>query len=185
MLFSNVFIFFGIIIAQLVLVVVLSICIMKMSIAVATFCFITYAFLTGVTLSIIFIEYTTASIASVFFITAGTFAGTSLFAVTTKRDFSGIGSYLFMGLLGLIIASVVNIFLKSTVFEFIISFVGVALFVALTIYDTQIIKRWNREAGATADETLFTRLSILGALRLYLDFINLFLKLLRLFGRRN
>jgi FtsH-binding integral membrane protein len=184
MVFSSKHTFWGIIIALIVLVIILSSCIMKMNVGVATFCFFTFSALFGVILSIVFIEYTASSIASVFFITAGTFAGMSLYAVTTKRDLTGIGSYLFMGLLGLIIASVVNIFLKNTLFDFLISIAGVAIFIGLTVYDTQIIKRWNQEMDAASDETLFTRLSILGALRLYLDFINLFLKLLRLLGRR-
>jgi FtsH-binding integral membrane protein len=185
MIFSSKIAFFGIIIAQLALVIILSACIMKMSVTVATICFTTYAALNGVTLSIVFIVYTASSIASVFFITAGTFAGMSLYAITTKRDLSGIGSYLFMGLLGLIIASVVNFFLRNTLFDFLISLAGVAIFVGLTVYDTQRIKRWNEETDATSNETLFGRLSILGALHLYLDFINLFLHLLRLLGRRN
>jgi FtsH-binding integral membrane protein len=184
MVFAGKFTFWGIIIAQFALVIILSACIMKMSVAVATVCFTAYAALTGVTLSIIFLAYTASSIASVFFITAGTFAGMSLYAVTTKRDLTGIGSYLFMGLIGLIIASVVNFFLKNTIFDFLISLAGVAIFIGLTVYDTQIIKRWNQETDAASDDTLFVRLSILGALHLYLDFINLFLRLLRLLGRR-
>jgi FtsH-binding integral membrane protein len=183
MLFSSRFTFFGIIIAQFVLVMFLSARVMKMSVPAATVCFASYAALTGVTLSSIFIVYTYSSIASTFFITAGTFAGMSVYAVTTKRDLSGLRSYLMMGLIGLIIASVVNIFLESGTFSWLVSFVGVAIFVALTAYDTQIIKRWNEEAGA-ADEAVFVRLSILGALHLYLDFINLFLYLLRIFGKR-
>jgi hypothetical protein len=184
MLFSNQFTFFGIMIAQLVLVFILSARIMTMSVSTATICFAAYAALNGVTLSLIFLIYTGASIASTFFITAGTFAAISLYAYTTKRDLSGIGHYCLMGLFGLIIASIVNIFLRSEGMYWIISFVGVLVFVGLTAYDTQVIKGWNRQAGITSDETVFVRLSILGALRLYLDFINLFLYLLRFFGRR-
>jgi FtsH-binding integral membrane protein len=184
MIFSSRFTFFGIIIAQFVLVMFLSARVMKMSVPAATICFAAYAALTGVTMSSVFIVYTYSSIASTFFITAGTFAGMSVYAVTTRRDLSGLRSYLMMGLIGLIIASVVNIFLASETFNWLVSFAGVILFVALTAYDTQIIKRWNAEAGASADETIFVRLSILGALHLYLDFINLFLYLLRIFGKR-
>jgi FtsH-binding integral membrane protein len=184
MIFSSQFTFFGIIIAQFGLVLFLSARVMRMSVSTATICFAAYAALTGVTLSSVFIAYTYSSIASTFFITAGTFAGMSVYAVTTRRDLSGLGSYLMMGLIGIIIASVVNIFLKSEAFNWIVSFAGVLLFVGLTAYDTQIIKRWSAEAGAGSDEATFVRLSILGALHLYLDFINLFLYLLRIFGKR-
>jgi len=182
-IFSSQFNFIAIIIAQFILVIVLSARIMKMSVGAATICFAAYAALTGVTMSLVFIVYTGSSVASAFFITAGTFAGMSLWAVTTKRDLSGMGSYLMMGLWGVIIASVVNIFLKSSGFNWLISFAGLALFIGLTAYDTQVIKRWNREAGS-ADEGTFVRISILGALRLYLDFINMFLYMLRFFGKR-
>jgi FtsH-binding integral membrane protein len=184
MFFSSQFTFFAIIIAQFILVAFLSARVMRMSVGAATMCFAAYAALNGVTLSLVFLVYTGSSIASTFFITAGTFAGMSLFAVTTKRDLSAIGSYLIMGLWGLIIASVVNIFLKSSGLDWLISLVGVAVFIGLTAYDTQRIKRWNQETGASSDESVFVRLSILGALHLYLDFINLFLYLLRLFGKR-
>ena len=184
MIYSNLTTFFVICIVQLALVFILSSRIMKMSVSVATICFAGYAALTGLTLSVILLVYTAESIASTFFITAGTFAGMSFYALTTKRDLSSIGSYLIMGLWGLIIASVVNMFLRSSGLYWLISFAGVAIFVGLTVYDTQVIKRWNQEYGASADESLFVRLSILGALRLYLDFINLFLYLLRILGRR-
>jgi len=184
MFFSSQFTFFGIIIAQFILVFALSARVMSMSISTATICFAAYATLNGITLSLIFLIYTGSSIASVFFITAGTFAGMSLYAVTTKRDLSGVGHYCIMALWGLIIASVVNIFLKSDGLSWIISFIGVLVFVGLTAYDTQRIKRWNQETGASSDEAVFVRLSILGALHLYLDFINLFLYLLRFFGKR-
>ena len=184
MFFSSQFTFFGIIIAQFILVFALSARVMSMSISTATICFAAYATLNGITLSLIFLIYTGSSIASVFFITAGTFAGMSLYAVTTKRDLSGVGHYCIMALWGLIIASVVNIFLKSDGLSWIISFIGILVFVGLTAYDTQRIKRWNQETGASSDEAVFVRLSILGALHLYLDFINLFLYLLRFFGKR-
>ena len=183
-IFSNQFVFWGIIIAQLVLVFVISSRIMKMSIAAATICFGVYAVLMGLSLSSIFILYELGSIAFTFFIAAGTFAAMSVWAVATKRDLSGMGSFLMMGLFGLIIASVVNIFLRSSGLEWIISLAGVALFVGLTAYDTQMIKKWNEEAGNKADDNIFVRLSILGALKLYLDFINMFMFILRLVGRR-
>jgi FtsH-binding integral membrane protein len=183
-LFSNMALLIGIIIAQLALVFIMSAFIMKMSIPVAAACFTGYSVLMGITMSVIFLVYTESSIAKTFFITAGTFAGMSLWAVTTKKDLSGWGSYLFMALIGLIIASVVNMFLKSSAIDWVITFAGVAIFVGLTAYDTQTIKKWNEEAGVTSDDQLFTRLSIMGALKLYLDFINLFLYLLKIFGKR-
>jgi FtsH-binding integral membrane protein len=183
-LYSNFGIFIGICIAQLALVFILSSRIMKMNIGAALLCFGVYSVLTGLTMSVIFLTYTSESIAKTFFITAGTFAGMSLWAVTTKRDLSGWGSYLFMALIGLIVASIVNIFLKSSAMEWIITFAGVVIFVGLTAYDTQKIIKWNQEAGDSGDETLLMRLSLLGALSLYLDFINLFLYLLRIFGKR-
>jgi FtsH-binding integral membrane protein len=183
MLFSNTINLFLIFIAQLAVVFFLSARVMKMSVSTATICFAAYAALTGLTLSTIFIVYTDQSIASTFFIAAGTFAGMSVYALTTKRDLSGIGSYLMMGLIGLIIASVVNIFLKSEAFDWLVSIAGVLIFVGLTAYDTQKIRSWSQQANSS-NEAVFVRLSILGALSLYLDFINLFLYLLRIFGRR-
>ena len=140
-----------------------------------------YAGLMGLSLSFIFIVYTGTSIARVFFITAGTFAGMSLYGYTTKRDLSGWGSFLFMGLIGVIIASVVNMFLQSTVMHFVISVIGVLVFVGLTAYDTQAIK--NIYSESDSDE-VYSKKAVMGALRLYLDFINLFIMLLRLFGSR-
>jgi len=150
--------------------------------ATAQLLFWIYAGLMGLSLSYIFLAYTGASISRVFFITAATFAGMSLYGYTTKRDLSGFGSFLMMGLIGIIIASVVNIFLASSALHFVISVVGVLLFTGLTAYDTQAIKSIYREAdsGATQEKK-----AIMGALRLYLDFINLFIMLLSLFGNRN
>ncbi len=143
--------------------------------------FWTYAGLMGLSLSFIFIAYTGLSIARVFFITAGTFAAMSLYGYTTKRDLSGFGSFLFMGLIGIIIASVVNMFLQSSAMHFVISVVGVLVFVGLTAYDTQAIKSMYRAAD-TAE--VHGKKAVMGALRLYLDFINLFIMLLHLFGAR-
>ncbi len=183
-LVMNRFLFFGLIIAELILVIALSRRIMTLSPGAAVGGFALYAALNGITLSLIFLAYTGTSIARVFFISAGTFAGVSLYAATTRRDLSGIGPYLIMALWGIIIASLVNFFLRSESLYWIISYIGVALFIGLTAYDTQIIKRWSDQHSDSLGETDYMRLSILGALKLYLDFINLFLFFLRIFGRR-
>lgn len=180
---GNTMLFFLLIIAELGLVFFLSARIHTMSPGAATAAFAGYAILNGVTLSVIFLAYTSASIARAFFVASGMFAGMSLWAMTTKKDLSSIGNYLIMGLWGIIIASLVNIFLSSSSLSWVISFVGVFLFLGLTAYDTQIIKRWSAEMG-DVDEADYMRISIMGALKLYLDFINLFLFLLRLLGNR-
>jgi FtsH-binding integral membrane protein len=177
-------VFFGLIIAELVLVFVLSARVMKMSPGAAVAAFAGYAALNGVTLSVVLLAYTDASLAQALFITAGCFLGMSIFAVTTKADLTRWGSYLFFGLLGVLIASVVNWFLKSAVVDWIVSYVGVAVFLGLTAYDTQVIRKWAQAGGDKATEADYIRLSILGALKLYLDFVNLFLFFLRIFGRR-
>ena len=141
-----------------------------------------FSALMGLSLAYVFLAYTGASVARVFFITAGTFAGMSLYGYTTKRDLTGIGSFLIMGLIGLIIASIVNIFMQSAAMEWVISVIGVLIFVGLTAYDTQKIKQSYNEADGSE---IMTKKAVFGALRLYLDFINLFLFLLRLFGNRN
>ncbi|MBV9349028.1 MAG: Bax inhibitor-1/YccA family protein [Pseudolabrys sp.] len=143
--------------------------------------FSVYAALMGVALSSIFLAYTGVSITRVFFITAATFGAMSLWGYTTQRDLSGMGSFLMMGLIGLIIASVVNIFLASSALQFIISAVGVLVFVGLTAYDTQQIKEMY---DVQDDGTVGSRKAIMGALRLYLDFLNLFIMLLQLVGDR-
>jgi FtsH-binding integral membrane protein len=135
----------------------------------------------GLSLSTIFIAYTPISITRVFFITAGTFGAMSLYGYTTKRDLTGLGSFMFMGLIGIIIASVVNMFLASSALQFAISVIGVLVFVGLTAYDTQKIRKMYLEADGS--ETM-TKKAIMGALTLYLDFINLFIMLLHLFGER-
>ena len=143
--------------------------------------FTVYAGLMGVSLASIFLAYTGVSITRVFFITAATFGAMSLYGYTTKRDLSGFGSFLFMGLIGLIIASLVNIWLASSMMQFVISAVGVLIFVGLTAYDTQQIKEMY---DVNDDGTVSGRKAIMGALRLYLDFLNLFIMLLQLFGDR-
>lgn len=172
------------IIAELVLVFVLSARINKMSVATATIMLIVYSALNGVTLSFIFVVYSLGSIAKTFFITTGMFGVMALVGATTKRDLSKLGSILFMALIGLIIASLVNIFLRSSGLDWIISIIGVVLFTALTAYDVQRVKRLAAESDLY-DDTQVGRLAVISALSLYLDFINLFLYLLRFFGRDN
>ena len=182
---SNPILFIAVIIGEFYLVIRLSSRIMNMSVAEAAGSFAVYSILNGLTLSTIFIRYSHATISTAFFVTAGTFAVMSLWAVTTKKDLSGLGHFLMMGIVGLIIATVVNMFIGSTSLYFLISYGGVALFTILTAYDTQKIKNMSRQMSKTADEDTFTRLSIIGALKLYLDFINMFLFMLRIFGRRS
>ena len=177
--------FLALIIGELVLVLYLSARINQMSASRATLAFAGYSILNGITLSVIFLAYTGAEISLAFFTAAGTFAGMSLYAMTTKRDLSGIGHYLIMGLWGIIIASVINLFLRSASLYYMISYIGVFVFIGLTAYDTQMIKRWNESFGTSISEEQYVKLSILGALKLYLDFLNMFLFMLRIFGRRN
>jgi FtsH-binding integral membrane protein len=181
LIFGNMFLFFGLIIAQLALVWVLSANLMRLDPAVATAMFLGYAAMNGLILAIIFLAYTAESIAGTFFVTAGTFGAMSAWGYFTKRDLSGMGNFLFMALIGLIIASVVNMFVASSALYWIITYAGVLIFVALTAYDTQKIKRMIAEVR---DEQSERRVAIYGALRLYLDFINLFLFLLRILGNR-
>jgi len=167
--------------APLGFVLVLSFGINKLSVAAAQATFWGFAAIMGLSLSSIFMVYTDASIAKVFFITAATFGAMSLYGYTTKRDLTGIGNFLIMGLIGLIIASIVNIFLASGPLDFAISAIGVLIFVGLTAYDTQKIKESYSESHG-AD--VLAKGAVMGALSLYLDFINLFMMLLRLFGNR-
>ncbi|HEY1838240.1 MAG: Bax inhibitor-1/YccA family protein [Rhizomicrobium sp.] len=153
----------------------------SMSVGAAMTSFLVYAGLIGVTFASLFLVYTMASIAQVFFITAATFGAMSLWGYTTKRDLTGFGHFLFMGLIGLIIASVVGIFWHNTMLQWVISVAGVLIFTGLTAYDTQSIKE---SYSVNDDGTVAGRKAIYGALRLYLDFINLFLMLLRLMGNR-
>ena len=144
--------------------------------------FFLYAGLNGVTLAPLFLLYTTASLASTFFVTAGTFAAMSFYGYTTKKDLTSWGSFLFMGLIGIIIASVVNIFLQNSMLYWVISYAGVLIFIGLTAYDTQKIKEMNILGNEGTEED--TKEAIRGALKLYLDFINLFIMLLRIMGTR-
>lgn len=154
----------------------------KMSSGFATALFILYSSLNGVTLSVLFYVYTSASIASTFFITAGTFGVCSAYGYFTKKDLTSMGGFLFMALIGIIIASVVNFFLASTILYWIISYIGVGIFIGLTAYDTQKIKKMSLEVDAESEEG--KKGAVMGALALYLDFINMFLFLLRIFGSR-
>lgn len=176
---------FGLIIAQLVVVLGLSFGIGRMSATVAMGAFVLYAALNGLTMSVIFLIYTAESIGSTFLVTAGMFAGISLYGYTTKRDLSGMGSFLVMALIGVILASLVNFFLKSTALYWVITYVGILVFVGLTAYDTQKIKRMSATLDGNNDTLMLKRVVIMGALTLYLDFVNMFLFLLRIFGRRN
>lgn len=155
----------------------------RLSLSTATSLFVLYSALNGVTLSSIFIIYSMASIAKVFFITAGTFAAMTAYGYFTKTDLSRFGSILFMALIGLIIASVVNVFMRSAMFDFILSYVGVAIFVGLTAWDSQKIKEMLARQADLSEGA--QKLALMGALSLYLDFINLFLYLLRIFGNRD
>ena len=152
-----------------------------MSASAARTTFYIYAGAMGLSLASIFLVFTGESIVRVFFITAASFAGLSLYGYTTKRSLSGMGSFLFMGVIGLVIASVVNIFLASTGLQFLISAAGVLIFAGLTAYDTQNIKNMYMESDG---HEVATKKSIMGALQLYLDFINMFMFLLQLFGNR-
>ena len=181
--FGTRFVFLGLIIVELVIVGFLSARIFNWSLGKVQAAFVGYAVLNGVTLSCVFLAYTSASIASTFFITAGTFGIMSLFGYFTKADLSGWGKLLSMAVIGLVLAMVVNIFLNNSVLEIITSFIGVLVFVALTAYDTQKLKQLAL-LGVTDGEETGSKASILGALTLYLDFVNMFLFLLRLFGSR-
>lgn len=169
------------ILAPLGLVFFLSFRINAIQYSTAQTLFWVYAALNGVAFSVIFLAYTYESIARVFFITAGMFAAMSLYGYTTRRDLTAFGSFLFMGLIGIVIASVVNIFVASSMLQFIVSVIGVLIFTGLTAYDTQSIKE-GYVSGSSAE--VAGKRAIFGALRLYLDFINLFLMLLRLLGDR-
>lgn len=183
-IYSNRLLFWGIMIAELGLVLYLSARIMSMSFAAAGLAFAVYAILNGVSLSFIFMVYTMESIATTFFITAGTFGAMSLVGYTVKRDLSTLGRVLIMALIGVIIATVVNMFVHSSGLQYIISILGVLIFTGLTAYDTQKIKEMVSVCGHSGDESVM-KLALLGSLTLYLDFINLFLYMLRFFGGRN
>jgi uncharacterized protein len=176
------FLFFGLLIGELVLVVIVSRAAASLSPVVAGALFAVYAALNGVTLSILFLMYTTSSIALVFGITACTFGIMTLFGFTTQRDLTRLGSLLIMGLIGMILASLVNLFFQNPAIYWITTYIGVIIFIGLIAYDTQKLKRLSLQLDQ--DGQIAQRASILGALTLYLDFINLFVLLLRILGRR-
>ena len=178
----NPFLFFGIIIVQLVLVVVLSAKLLKLDYPTACVLFIAYAAITGLVLSTLFLVYTDTSLYQTFFVTAGTFSLMALYGYYTKSDLTKMSSFLVMGLYGLIIAMVVNLFWRNTTFDLIISIIGVLIFIGLTAVDTQKIKSLGQEF--LADRQTLSKVALYGALTLYLDFLNLFLFLLRFMGRQ-
>jgi uncharacterized protein len=179
---GNSLVFFGLIIAELALVLILSAAISRMQSTTGMLLFFLYSALNGLTLSVIFLAYTRASIANTFFVTAGTFGVMSFYGYTTQRDLTSWGSFLFMGLIGIILASVVNIFLNSQMIYWVVTYAGVLIFVGLTAYDTQKLKTMAMAGFASEEDQRKT--AVMGALALYLDFINLFLMLLRIMGSR-
>lgn len=179
---TNKVLFWGLMIAELGLVVAVSAAINRLSLLVATILFILYSVINGATMSVIFLAYEISSIATVFFITAGTFGAMAVIGYTTKKDLSSMGRIMFMGLIGLVIATAVNIFLKSPMMTRILSYVGVIVFVGLTAWDSQKIKKMLLQAP-DVDEAA-QKMALLGALTLYLDFINLFIYLLNILGKR-
>ena len=180
LIFSSKVTFFGLIIAEFALVFAISGAINRLSLSTATMLFILYSVINGATLSSIFFAFSVATIGKVFFITAGTFGAMALVGYTTKTDLTSMGKLLFMALFGIIIASVVNMFVASSGLDLILSYVGVLVFVGLTAYDTQKIKQMCQTAPDAGESA--QKLALIGALSLYLDFINLFLYLLRIFG---
>jgi FtsH-binding integral membrane protein len=183
LIFGNPMLFFVLILAELGLVFSIGGMVNRMSAGTATSLFVIYSALNGVTLSFIFLAYTSTSIASTFFICAGTFVGCSIYGWTTKKDLTSWRGFLMMGLIGIIIASLVNMFIRSSGMSVIISYIGVIVFVGLTAYDTQKLKNMALTQPAGLDAGVVRKGAILGALSLYLDFINLFLMLLRIFGQ--
>jgi len=181
-IFGNKIVFYGLLIVELAFVGSLVGLVNRLSAAVATLLFIAYSIVNGLTLSVVFLAYTQESIATTFFITAGTFAAMSAYGYFTKSDLTKMGNILFMALIGLIIASIVNLFFYSEILYWITSYAGVLIFTGLIAYDTQKLKAIGLSAGQ--DFETGRKQAIVGALSLYLDFINLFLMLLRFFGRK-
>lgn len=182
-LLTHTWMMWAIMIAELGLVFYLSARIQRITFSAATILFILYSALNGLMLSTIFLAYSASSIATTFFVTAGTFGAMAAIGSFTKKDLSGIGKFALISLIGLIIAGIVNIFLHNTMFDFIISVLGVVIFAGLTAYDSQKIRLMLSQADEVNDSAL--KIALFGALSLYLDFINLFLYLLRLFGSRD
>ena len=179
---TNQILFWGLLIAEFGLVIGLSADINKLSLMTATLMFVLYSLVNGVTMSFIFLEYTASSVTSVFLITAGTFAAMAVFGYFTKTDLTSRGKILMMALVGVVIATIVNIFTKSAGLTVILNYIGVLVFVGLTAYDSQKIKQMLQMAPDASEGS--QKIALLGAMSLYLDFINLFLYLLRIFGSR-
>lgn len=183
-LFGNPGIFLGLCGAEILLVIILSAMINKLSFNVALIMFAVYSILTGITIAPIFLLYTEDSIASTFFITAFTFGAMALFGYITKLNLTKIGSILYMALFGIIIASIANLFMNNSKIELITNYIGVIVFIGLTAYDTQKIKVLVQESIKNKGENIIPKIVVIGSLELYLDFINLFLKLLKLMGKK-
>ncbi len=184
LVFGNKMVFYGLVFGELGLVFYLSARVQKISAQAATGLFLAYSILNGVTLSAILLLYTASSVAATFFVTAGMFGAMAVYGFVTKKDLSSWGSFLFMGLIGIIIASVVNIFLGSSMMSWMISGIGVIIFTGLTAYDVQKITRIGAQGIMDGGDAAIRKGAIMGALALYLDFINLFLMLLRFMGNR-
>lgn len=184
LVFGNPLLFMVLIIAELGLVFAIAGMVNRLSAGTATALFVIYSALNGVTLSSIFLVYARASIVSTFFICAATFIACSLYGWTTKKDLTSLGGFMMMGLIGIVIASLVNMFVRSSSMSMLISYIGVFVFVGLTAYDTQKIKNMAMTQPANLDGGVIRKGAILGALSLYLDFINLFLMILNIFGQR-
>lgn len=181
-IYTNQVLMWGLIIAEFALVIGVTAAINRLSLTTATLMFIIYSVINGALLSFIFVAYTASSVATVFFITAGTFGAMALVGYTTKTDLSSMGKILMMALIGLVIATIVNLFVKSSGFTLILSYVGVLIFVGLTAWDSQKIKQMLLQAPDAGEQS--QKLALLGALTLYLDFVNLLIYLLRIFGKR-
>lgn len=184
LIFGNKILFYGLIFGELGMVIYLSARIQHISATKATILFLLYSALNGATLSAILLLYTATSVASAFVVAAGMFGAMAIYGTVTKKDLSGMGSFMFMGLIGMIIASVVNIFMGSAMISWVVSAIGVVVFTGLTAYDVQKISAYGSSGIMAQGEAAIKKGAIMGALSLYLDFINLFLSLLRLMGNR-
>ncbi|MFO7884603.1 MAG: Bax inhibitor-1/YccA family protein [Desulfobacteraceae bacterium] len=179
---GNQLVFFGLIIGELALVFFLSARVQKIKASTATSLFVLYSVLNGATLSVVFLMYTSASIVSTFFVCALTFGACSVYGMVTKRDLTSLGGFMMMGLIGIILATLVNMFIRSSAMTMIISYIGVVVFVGLTAYDTQKLKNMALTQPVDASGAMVRKGAIMGALTLYLDFINLFIMMLHVFG---
>lgn len=184
MIFANAFVFYGLLIGELILVIAIGRVINKVSVQTGLMLFFIYAFVNGLTLSVIFAAYDLGTIWLAFGSTATLFGVMSVIGYTTKQDLSSWGGYLMMGLIGLIIASIANMFFANSTLDWIVTYAGILIFLALTVYDTNRIKKMTYAALANGQSDVVGRIGVMGALHLYLDFINLFLYMLRLLGRR-